>query len=360
MAAIPVTLLTGFLGAGKTTLVGRALKDPRFSDTAVVVNEFGEVGLDHLLVEAVPDAVVEMTSGCLCCTVRGDVSRTLLMLHHRSERGELPLFSRLVIETTGLADPAPVIHTLMSDPRLVERYRLAQVVTVVDAVNGLDTLERQPEAVKQVAVADRLVLAKAELATPDGLRRLDARLSGLNPAAPRLQAGDLDTRALFAEDGVYDTSGKVADVEAWLRAEALLEAPHAPAHGEHAHGKHAHGGRAGHAHEDVNRHGDDIRAFCVVLDRPVERLGLHTALELLSTRQGPDLLRVKGIVQRAEDPGRPLVIHMVQHLMSAPVVLDRWPDADHRTRIVFITRGLERRIAQEFFESWADYAPRPG
>ena len=383
MDKIPVTLLTGFLGAGKTTLLRRLLADPRFADTAVVINEFGEVGLDHVLVEAAPEAIVEMTSGCLCCTVRGDIRQTLLMLLARSEAGEIPLFSRLVVETTGLADPAPVIHTLMVDPRLARRFRLAQVVTVVDAVNGRATLAAHPEAVKQAAVADRLVLTKTDLAETapaagGAMPGRDADLAGLRRALHALNPGaalddanaaDFDLRRLVTDAGGFDPAARGPAVRDWLAAEAVAAAEAAP-HGHHdhhdgdGHGDHDHAHdthhHAGHAHgagddahpHDVNRHSEAIRAYCLTLEAPISRFAFAMAMELLAANQGEDLLRVKGIVALAEQPERPLVIHGVQHLLHEPVTLERWPDDDRRTRLVFITRNIPRETMQRFFDAW--------
>jgi G3E family GTPase len=349
---IPVTLLTGFLGSGKTTLVSRLLRDPRFSDTAVIINEFGEVGLDHLLVEHLADdAVIEMTSGCLCCTVRGDVRRTLLMLQHRSETGEIPLFERVVIETTGLADPAPVIHTLMTDPRLDARFRLARVATVVDAVNGLATLDEHPEAVKQAAVADTLLISKTDTAEGKArLGKLVARLLDLAPGAVLndVNAPGFDLRALVDDGGVFDGTAKPAQVVEWLNAEA-----HAQVHVGHDRHSHEH---HHHAH-DVNRHSDAIRAFCLTLDRPMSRLGFSFAMELLASHQGPDLLRVKGLVAIDEYPDKPVVIHMVQHMLQAPARLDAWPSDDRRTRLVFITRGIPPEPLAGFFKRWTSADP---
>ena len=271
-AIIPVTLLTGFLGAGKTTLLGKLLRDPRFSDTAVVVNEFGEVALDHLLVEAVPeDITIEVTSGCLCCTVRGDIRQALMMMLHRSENGELPLFSRLVIETTGIADPAPVIQTLMGDILLARRYQLASIVTVVDAVNGLSTIANHVEARKQIAVADRLVFTKTD--TDEGRASVVALTAAVRELAPVASIDDSNAPGfvfgrLIDDERVFDPAVKPDIVLQWLAAEAHQQI--AVGYDEH---NHHHGHDHDHHHLDVNRHGDDIRAFCLTLDPPLETNG---------------------------------------------------------------------------------------
>lgn len=342
MSTLPVTLLTGFLGAGKTSLLKRALADPRFADTAVVINEFGDVALDHVLVDAVPEITVEVTDGCLCCTVRGDIRRALLLLVERSERGEIPLFSRLVIETTGLADPAPVIHTLMVDPGLQRCFHLSQIVTLVDSVNALDTLKLHEEARKQVAVADQLVLTKTDLAAPSA--SLLARLSALNPAAPQLSSGlaSLDLRLLLGSADRFDPAARTADVLDWLGAEAVSAHHH-----DHSH-----------HHHDVNRHSDSIEAYTVVLDQPISRFAFGVALELLAANQGADLLRVKGIVCLAEHPDQPVVIHAVQHAFHEPVRLDRWPSNDRRSRIVFIVRDIPKETMERFLSAWTTIAPQ--
>src|SRR5690348_9987151 len=238
-ARIPVTVLTGFLGSGKTTLLNHVLKQPDMAATAVIVNEFGEIGLDHLLVESATEDVVLLNSGCLCCTVRGDIVNTLTDLFVARVKGKVPYFTRAVIETTGLADPAPVLHALMTDPIVVERYMVDGVVTTVDAVNGIGTLDRQPEAVKQAAVADRLILTKTDLVGAETVRALEARLIALNSAAPRLRAvqGAVDPAALFGL-GVFDPETKSVEVHRWLNHEALLD--------DHDHHRHE--------HNDVNRH----------------------------------------------------------------------------------------------------------
>ena len=349
---IPVTLLTGFLGAGKSTLLSALLRDPRFSDTAVVVNEFGEVGLDGSLIAHAPEQIVETTTGCLCCTVRGDIREALMRLHARMTAGESGGFSRLVIETTGLADPAPPIQTLMADPRLARRFALAGVVTAVDAVNGDATLDRHVEAVRQVAVADRIVLTKTDLARDPASRRdldaLGARLRSLAPGAVLLdaRAPRFDLRRLL-DMTVFDPGAKSMDVRAWLNAEAFALQAHEE-EPEQAHG-HLHGH---HHHHDVTRHGPDIRAFCVTLDEPVPTMAFTTALELLIANQGPELLRVKGVVCLAEKPERPVVIHGAQHVFHDPVVLEAWPDDDRRTRLVFITQGVGREPVDAFLRAW--------
>ena len=343
---IPVTVLTGFLGSGKTTLLNHVLKQPDMAATAVVVNEFGEIGLDHLLVESATDDVVLMQSGCLCCTVRGDIADTLTDLFVKRAKGRVPHFARAVIETTGLADPAPVLHALLSDPIVAERYMIDGVVTTIDAVNGPGTLDRQPEAVKQAAVADRLVVTKADLADPSGLAALETRLAALNPGAPLLRAshGAIDPNALFGL-GLFDPATKTIEVQRWLQDEALA------AQGDHDHGHQ-------HDQHDVNRHDARIRAFCITRDRPVSWSALSGWLDALATMRGDDLLRVKAIVALADRPEQPVVLHGVQHLFHPPVLLPAWPSEDRRTRIVFITRDLPRDMIEQSLAAFEE-ADRP-
>lgn len=352
IGSIPVILLTGFLGAGKTTLLTRLIRDPRFSDTAVIINEFGETALDHLLVQDVPDDMtVEVTSGCLCCTVRGDIRRALIMLNYRAEQGELPLFSRVLIETTGLADPAPVIQTLMSDVGLTRLFQLVAVVTAVDAVNGAHTIINHLEAEKQVAIADRLVITKTDTdAGQVALPALVKMLHGLAPGAAIFdaKAAATDLCALFADQLVFDARAKPQVVLDWLAAEAHehIDAADSTRH-EHHHDQ----------YHDINRHSQSIRAFCLTIDEPMEAAAFGSAMELLSANQGPDLLRVKGLVKIAEYPEQPVVLHMVQHMLHVPVRLDRWPSDDKRTRLVFITRNIDPEPLGRFFDSWTNYRP---
>jgi G3E family GTPase len=345
---IPVTLLTGFLGSGKTTVLNHILKQPGMAETAVIVNEFGEIGLDHLLVETATDDIVLLNSGCLCCTVRGDIADTLLNLFVSRASGKAPYFRRVVIETTGLADPAPILHTLISDPLVAARYALDGVVTTVDAVNGGGTLDRQPEAVKQAAVADRLLLTKADLAGEAEAATLSARLAALNPSAPILAVaqGVVDPDQLF-NLGFYDPQTKSVDVQRWLRDEAF-EAGH-----DHDHGD-------GHEPLDVNRHDERIRAFCITRDKPISWSALSTWLDALATMRGDDLLRLKAIVALSDRPGEPVVVHGVQHLFHPPVLLPQWPSDDHRTRMVFITRDLPREAIEKTLAAFEEAVAEAG
>lgn len=316
---IPVSVITGFLGSGKTTLLAHLLRDPAMARTAVIINEFGAIGLDHDLIETSEESFVQLSNGCLCCNVRNDLTLTLGELAARRAQGRVPPFERVVIETSGLADPAPILHALMADRELNGIYALDGVITVVDALTGLSTMERHAVSRRQVAVADRLVLAKTDLAgaqTP----AVAQRLAAINPGAPILPAarGDIAPAALFG-GGSYDLSSRHPDVECWLDGDAHTQA---------------------HAHV----HDSDITSFHIVRERPLHAVTLPLLLAALAENCGQDLLRMKGLVNVLEDPQRPAVIHGVQHVYHAPVWLPRWLSDDRRTRMVFIGRNLR--------ESW--------
>jgi G3E family GTPase len=343
---IPLSVLTGFLGAGKTSLLNRLLQDPALAGTAVIINEFGEIGLDHLLVKAIDDNIVLLQSGCLCCTMRGDLVAALENLLRDLDNGRVS-FHRVILETTGLADPAPVLQTAMAHPYLVMRYRLDGVITVVDAVNANATLDEHLEAVKQVAVADRIVLTKTDLLDSDarrtGKQQLLARLHALNPAAPILDAasGEAGPEHLL-DAGLFDPARKSPDVKRWLADEAYVDAAHGD-DGDHGHHDH---------HHDPNRHDARIRAFTMATDKPIPGATFEMFIDLVRSLHGPKLLRLKGIVKIAETPETPLVIHGVQHVMHPPAYLEAWPDADQRTRIVLITRDLEPQAVTRLFDAF--------
>jgi G3E family GTPase len=342
---IPVAVLTGFLGSGKTTLLNRLINDPALKDALVLINEFGEIGLDHHLVQAVDAEMVVMASGCLCCTIQSDLAKTLRQMALKRVRGEVGEFKRVIIETTGLADPAPIIHTLMEDPLIGAHYRLDGVISTVDAVNGWATLDRQIEAVKQAAVADRIVLTKTDLADDATSTQVRARLRQLNPAAPILAAADGEaTVERLLDAGLYDPKTKTLDVQRWLNAEA---------YDDHAHDHHGHGHNHDHAHghadqdpHDVNRHDARIHAHCLTLDEPIDWDGFALWAQSLAAYRGEDLLRLKALIN-VKGTDKPVAVHGVQHLFHPPAELPAWPSDDRRSRIVLITRDMSCAMLED-------------
>lgn len=332
---IPVSVLTGFLGSGKTTLLNRLVRHPAMGKALVIINEFGAIGIDHDLIapSQEQETIVEMSSGCLCCTIRGDLQRTLRDAPWRFAREGQCWFDRVVIETTGLADPAPILHTLMTDPDLQTLYRLDAVITTVDAATAMATFDTQEEAVKQAAVADRILLTKTDLVDSPELAVLEARLKSINPAADpiRTNHGQIDPALLF-DAALFDPASKSADVQAWLKAEAYEQ--------DHAHG------HTDHHHHDINRHDDRIRAVCLTFDEPLPAASFENWLDLLMMFKGQDVLRIKGILN-LEGFEQPAVIHGVQHIFHPPVMLDAWPSDDHRSRIVFITRDIDEAALRD-------------
>ncbi len=332
---LPVNILTGFLGSGKTTLLNRMLRNPAFANCAVLINEFGEVGIDHHLVESVEGDVVLLQSGCICCTIRGDLSSAIKKLYAQRERGIIPAFTRLLIETTGLADPTPVLATVMHDPVLQHHFRPGNVITTVDAVHAIGQLERHPESRKQIALADRLVLTKTDLSTTDCVDALTGALSRLNPAAPIVQADSqtLDSDALLGQD-VFREIGKIDEVGRWLRA--AEQRKYFPVH-----------------RGNPNLHGD-IQAFVLEPGDSIDWAAFSLWLSLLLHRHGERILRVKGLLH-VEGAETPVAIHGVQQLMHPPQHLARWPEGVRRSAVVFIVDGLE---PTRVMASWRGFMSR--
>ena len=335
---IPVTLVTGFLGSGKTTLINAALRSPELAKTVVVVNEFGEVGLDHKLFARSSDSVVVLENGCLCCTVRSDLVGTLNSLFHSRQAGEIPYFDNVVIETSGLAEPGPVCQAFLSEPTLDGLYRVASVLTLVDAVNWACTCEAHDEAVRQVALADKIRITKLDLVEGDRAEaeaRLRAELRRLNRSA-EIDLVDWDSAAvarLLSSKG-FDAADPKADPRPWLNVEA---------HAGHVHDDDCGHDHHDHAHAPFNHlHDKAIESFVLTREAPLSRDELQFLLDGIAQNLGAGLLRVKGLVNIAEEPGRPAVIQGAQHLLHTMSWLDQWPDDDQRTRIVFITQGIPR------------------
>jgi G3E family GTPase len=329
---IPVSIVTGFLGSGKTTLVNRLLRRPEMNRVAVIVNELGEVGVDNDLVEVSSEQMMLLNNGCLCCVLRGDLQETLRDLFVKRRNGEIIDFDRVVIETTGLADPAPVMQTLITDSLLLEQFRLDCVVTLVDAVNAPGQLREFTEPVKQVALADRLVVTKSDLVTPARLDELTRRLEELNPRAPVKAALHGEIELSFLVDvGLRSDRARLEEVERWLGAEEKGD---------------------GHAH----RHDEAVRSFVLRFENPMGWDAFVQCMDVLTALRGPDLLRVKGLVN-VEGRTGPMVVQGVQHLFHPPIELAAWPGADRTTRLVFITRGIPRETVANLFNAITAIAP---
>jgi len=361
MHKIWVTVITGFLGSGKTTLLNTLLKHPEMNQAAVIVNEFGEIGIDYDLVERSDENVIQLANGCLCCSVKGDLIDTFRDLYIQRNAGTIPYFDRVVIETTGIADPAPVMQIIFTNPMVMGHYTLDGVVTTVDIINGTGSLSRFPECVKQAAIADRLIITKSDLVEDNDhdekIEVLSNRLRALNPAAPIVvrNTGDVDPEDLFGT-GMFDPKTKQVDFNSWLNPENYIseisEHPFEPSDEDHEEAL-AYYKDKGHTPEDPgenehhHQHDPSIKTFCVVRDEPMSLDMLRMFLEGLSSEAGPDLLRVKGIINIEDEPDRPAIIQGAQQILHSLEFMDHWPSDDRRTRIVFITRNID----QEYIEN---------
>ncbi|SFJ76884.1 GTP-binding protein [Bradyrhizobium sp. Gha] len=327
---IPVTVLTGFLGSGKTTVLNHLLRQPGMDGTVAIINEFGEVGLDHLLVETSEERFALLDNGCVCCSVREDLVALLEDLPAREATGRLPPIRRVLIETTGLADPVPVLHTLMTAPRIGARYRIDGVVVTVDAVNAIPSLDGHPEAVKQIAVADRILLTKADLAEAGTVATVEQRIRAINPTVSVMPVnhGSITPDALL-EAGLFAPQARSEQVASWFTA--------ATAPGPRHHDHHAHRSR--------------ISCFSLVVNEPIRWAAFSRWLDYVAALKGDDLLRFKALVNVADRPQGPVVVHAVQHVLHPPIALDSWPSADRSSRLVFIVRdipaeAIERTLAR--------------
>ncbi len=304
-ARVPLVVVTGFLGAGKTTLVRELLKTPQGADTLVIVNEFGEVGIDDALLKSGGDATILLGNGCLCCVLRSDLQRTLMDILAERARGEIVPFQQIILETSGLADPVPILQTLTADRGLASQLHVQAVVTVIDAVLGLKTLDATAEARRQVAVADRIVLTKTDLATSAQIADIEAELHAINPSLSIARA----THGVVSPDVILADNA------------ALTEPIYPP--------------------RERGRHTSDVESFALRFDKPLDWTAIELVLEMLARLRGPDILRAKGLLNVRGCQG-PVVVHQVQHLTAKPVELERWPSEDRTSRLVFITRDIPR------------------
>lgn len=317
---LPLHLISGFLGSGKTTLLRRMLDAPALGDSAILVNELGEIGLDHHLLRHIDGETVLLRSGCICCTVRDDLGAALKDLLNRRARGEIPAFTRVILESTGLADPVPILSTVATDPALRHHFRIGRTVTVIDAVNAVLQGRQQPEWARQVAVADQLVISKTDIAAAEPAI---AQLRAINPGAPLhfAMAADLDVASLLAD------AEPGSEALAWTRTPSRFAA-----------------------------HASGVRSFCMVFDRPIDWVTLGIWLTMLLHAHGERVLRVKGLLDVA-GAAHPVFINGVQHVMHQPLHLDAWPDDDHRSRLVFILRDLSPDLVERSARAFLGLTP---
>ena len=358
---IPVNVLTGALGSGKTTLLKALLRAPRLEGTMVLVNELGEVGIDHHLVEHASESTLLLENGCLCCAMRDDLKTALKDLHSRRARGEVPRYERVVVETTGIADPAPIAYTLLAEPVLQHHYRPGNVVTVVDAVNAAVQLDRFAESVKQVALADRLVVSKLDIAGPGALAALRPRLAKVNPDAPIIttDAPDLDPVELLIAD-IHDRQSKSREVERWMRSTADAAATGDGESDDYDHDD-GEGDGEGNGRDRDERHAAHpvyISACCFTFDAVLDWTAFGVWMSMLLHRHGDRVLRMKGLLNVAGVPG-PVLVNGVQHLVHPPAHLERWPDEDRRSRLVVISSGLGREEIERSLQAFNALANPP-
>ena len=335
---ITITVLTGFLGSGKTTILTSLIKQKQMAKAAIIINEFGEVGLDHDLIETTDEKVIELQNGCICCTIQGDLKTTLLNLLKKMEKGDISPFDHVIIETTGLADPVPIIHTLMTSLDLQRIYSIDGVITVVDTVNGESTYNAHEEAVKQTAFADRIILSKTDIADEIAINSLTKRIRKISPKVTIIKSDKKSlpvSKLLGLND--YNPQNKDWNVREWLQIEKNKSSNHTHNHHDHHH-KH-----------DVNRHGDDIETFAMVTSEPVSMTAVNLFLELLMSQMGENILRIKGILN-IKGQSCPAVIHGVQHIFHPLEWLEKWPSEDKQSRLVFITKNIKRDIIDDLFK----------
>ena len=356
MNKIWVTLITGFLGSGKTTLLNTLLGHPDMAQAAIIVNEFGEIGLDYDLVERSDENVVQLANGCLCCTVKSDLIDTFRDLYIQRNAGTIPHFDRVIIETTGIADPAPVLQIILTNPMVANHFALDGVVTTVDIINGVSSLDRFPECIKQAAIADRLIITKIDMAENiSNTETLKKRLRKLNPAAPIIATTTKEANPsdLFGT-GIFDPTTKAMDFDNWLQADAYINQPKTNSeknkitqpdesainyYKEH-----------GHAPDQTDHHHDpSINSFVMVREEPIALNTLNMFLEGITKEAGPDLLRVKGIINVLERPDQPAVIQGAQQIFHSINWMQNWPSSDKRTRIVFITRNIDQEYIEDTY-----------